>query len=332
MKEAQLYIPTKNRQVRCELCAHGCRIPEGKFGFCGVRQNISGVLYTHNYGKLVAANVDPIQKKPLYHFLPGTFTFSIASAGCNFRCGFCQNWEISQPDPARGWGEEFSPAKVVKLAQEFNCPSISYTYTEPTIYFEFALETARLAKEAGLRNIFVTNGYMSQKAISCLSLYLDAANIDLKFSQEDAYLRVCSARLKPVLAAIELFKAAGVWVEVTTLLIPGENDSQAQLKEMSGFIAKINKDIPWHISRFHADYKFQNYPSTPEASLKLAYDIGTAQGLPYVYAGNFPGWGQDTLCAKCHKLLIKRDIFDVLESRLEKNKCMFCQAVLPGVF
>ncbi|MDP2928333.1 MAG: AmmeMemoRadiSam system radical SAM enzyme [Candidatus Omnitrophota bacterium] len=352
MKEAQLYTRLENCQVRCELCAHSCKIPEGKFGFCGVRQNISGILYTHNYAKLVAANIDPVEKKPLYHFLPGTSTFSIASVGCNFRCGFCQNWEISQFNPSsltlagasldrrfevfdpinQHLGEDFSADKVIKLARQNNCRSIAYTYTEPTIYFEFALETAKLAKEAGLRNIFVTNGYMSQAAISLFSPYLDAANIDLKFFKESSYQRICSAKLGPVLDSIQLLNDAGVWIEITTLIIPGENDTPEELTAIARFIAAVNKDIPWHISRFHADYKFKDYAPTPERTLKLAYDLGISQGLHYVYVGNFGTWGQDTLCSKCQKLLIKREEFNILEYHLAQNRCVFCQTALPGVF
>jgi pyruvate formate lyase activating enzyme len=343
MKEAQLYTRLGNLEVHCQLCAHRCKILEGKFGFCGVRQNISGILYTHNYAKLEAANIDPVEKKPLYHFLPGTSTFSIAAAGCNFRCGFCQNWEISQLGPrsltlARTSLDkrlkvlDFSADKVIKLAQQSNCRSIAYTYTEPTIYFEFALETAKLAKEAGLRNIFVTNGYLSREAVFLLSPYLDAANIDLKFFKESSYQRICSAKLGPVLDAIQLLNAAGVWIEVTTLIIPGQNDTSEELTAIAKFIAAVNKDIPWHLSRFHADYKFKDYVPTPERTLKLAYDLGIDQGLHYVYVGNFGAWGQDTLCAKCRKLLIKRDGFKILESHLAQNRCVFCQTALPGVF
>ena len=333
MKEAQLYTRLKNQGVHCQLCAHSCKIPESKFGFCGVRQNISGILYTHNYAKLLAANVDPVEKKPLYHFLPGTSTFSIASAGCNFTCGFCQNWEISQFNYSnRHLGDNFSSQEVIKLAQQSNCRSIAYTYTEPTIYFEFALETAKLAKEAGLRNIFVTNGYMSPKAISLLAPYLDAANIDLKFFKESSYQKICSAKLGPVLDSIQLLNAAGVWIEITTLIIPGLNDTPEELTAIAKFIAAINKDIPWHLSRFHADYKFKDYAPTPERTLKLAYDLGISQGLHYVYVGNFGAWGQDTLCVSCRKLLIKREGFQVLESHLVQNSCVYCQTVLPGVF
>ncbi|MCX5693792.1 MAG: AmmeMemoRadiSam system radical SAM enzyme [Candidatus Omnitrophica bacterium] len=333
MKEAQLYTALENRLVQCQLCAHSCKIAEGKFGFCGVRQNISGVLYAQNYAQLVATNADPVEKKPLYHFLPGTLTFSIASLGCNFRCGFCQNWEISQFSPDnQGLGEKFSADKVIELAKQFNCRSIAYTYTEPTVSFEFVLETAKLAKKAGLRNIFVTNGYLSRPAISLLTPYIDAVNIDLKFFKESSYQKICSASLGPILDSIQLLHDSGVWVEITTLIIPKENDDPKELTKIAKFIALVDKNIPWHISRFHADYKFKDYPVTPEHTLKLAYAIGLEEGLRYVYVGNFGVWGQDTLCGKCRKFVIKRDGFNVLESYLEQNRCVFCQAVLPGVF
>ena len=333
MKEALLYNILENKQIGCQLCAHACRIPEGKFGFCRVRQNIQGVLYTHSYGRIIAANVDPVEKKPLYHFLPGSSTFSIASAGCNFRCGFCQNWEISQLDfISQRPGEDCSADKVVQLAKQNNCKAIAYTYTEPTIYFEFALEVAKLAKAAGLYNIFVTNGYMSKQAISLLRPYLDAANIDLKFFKDSSYQKICSAHLSPVLDTIRLWKAAGVWIEVTSLLIPGENDTPDELSGMAEFIVGVSKDIPWHVSRFHADYKFKDYPSTPERTLKLACDLGSRAGLHYVYAGNIGTWGQDTLCFACKKTLIKREGYKVTEMHILGHKCAFCQADLAGVF
>ncbi len=333
MKEAQLYLRLENRQVRCQLCAHYCKIAESEFGFCGVRQNLSGILYTHNYGKLVAANIDPVEKKPLFHFLPGSSTFSIASRGCNFRCGFCQNWEISQfHAQARNTGEDFTPDKVIKLARQFKCQSIAYTYTEPTVYFEFALQTARLAKESGLRNVFVTNGYMSRESISLISPYLDAANIDLKFFNQDKYQKVCLAKLKPVLDSIRLLKDAGVWIELTTLVIPGLNDTPKELEATAKFIASVNSDIPWHISRFHPDYKFKDYMPTAERTLKLAYNTGINQGLHYVYVGNFDAWGQNTACGNCHQVLISRKGFSVSQSHLQQNRCVFCQSILPGVF
>jgi len=333
MKEALLYIRLEDFLVHCQLCAHNCKIQEGKFGFCGVRQNIKGVLYAHNYGKLAAVNTDPVEKKPLYHFFPGTLAFSIASAGCNFRCGFCQNWQISQLNFIKEHpGDNFSADDVVRLAKQNNCKSIAYTYTEPTIFFEFTLEAAILAKKAGLANIFVTNGYMTGQAVSLLKPYLDAANVDLKFFKESSYQKICSAKLAPVLDSIRLLHDAGVWIEITTLVIPGENDSREELSGIAKFIAGISKDIPWHVSCFHADYKFSAYPSTPEGTLKLAYDLGKSHGLSYVYAGNVHGWGQDTLCGQCKRVLIKREGFNIIEPNLTGNKCVFCQATLPGVF
>ncbi|MFA5350987.1 MAG: AmmeMemoRadiSam system radical SAM enzyme, partial [Candidatus Omnitrophota bacterium] len=287
----------------------------------------------HSYGKLVAVNIDPVEKKPLYHFLPGSLAFSIASAGCNFRCGFCQNWQISQFDPvSQQPGEDFSAQQVVRLAKENNCKSIAYTYTEPTVYFEFALETARLAKEAGLYNIFVSNGYMSAGAIDLLKPYLDAANIDLKFFKDNSYQKICSAHLKPVLDSILRLRDAGIWIEVTTLVIPGENDTLDELSGIARFIASVNRDIPWHVSRFHADYKFYAYRDTPEETIRLACDLGNAAGLHYIYAGNVNSWGLDTFCPACKKVLIKRKGFRISEISLANNRCVFCQANLAGVF
>ncbi len=352
MKEALLYTRLDPLKVRCRLCAHNCVIQEGKFGFCGVRQNIAGSLYTHNYAKLVAANVDPVEKKPLYHFLPATTAFSIAAVGCNFRCGFCQNWQISQfnIDPSgvpggsaegaltagdivnAGAGEDFTPEQVIALAKKNNCASIAYTYTEPTVYFEFALETARLARDAGLRNIFVSNGYLSAEAIDLLAPYLDAANIDLKFFRDVSYRKICSANLNPVLETISRLKDAGIWVEVSTLVIPGENDSPDELSGAARFISRVDRNIPWHVCRFHADYKFKAYQDTPERTIKLACDLGVSAGLRYVYAGNVALWGQNTLCPSCGNTLIQRNGFRVGKINITGNKCRFCREGLAGVF
>ena len=350
MKEALLYEKLSANLAHCYLCAHQCRIKEGKFGFCGVRQNIQGKLYTHVYGKLVAAHIDPIEKKPLYHFLPGSSSFSIATIGCNFRCGFCQNWQISQADfkqglspsldSARGKkgtvpefsGEEFTPERIVDLAIKNNCRSISYTYTEPTIFFEYALETARLAKKSGLRNIFVTNGYMTKECLEMMHPNLDAANTDLKFFKEDSYKKICAGSLAPVLDSIRLMRKLGIWAEVTTLIVPGENDSEEELRGIAEFIVSVDKNIPWHVSGFHPDYKFTDHAPTPEATLKRAKDLGKAAGLTYIYAGNVSGLASDTYCPGCKKLLVKRDIFSIIENKIEAGKCAFCQAAIPGVF
>jgi len=332
--EALLYEKLENKSVHCYLCAHQCRIAPLKFGFCGVRENIEGTLYTHAYGKVIAAHVDPIEKKPLYHFFPGSTAFSIATIGCNFRCGFCQNWQISQSTFRDGdfAGEDLRPDDIVNLALENGCKSISYTYTEPTIFFEYALETAKLAKAKGLYNNFVTNGYMSKECLDMIKPYLDAANVDLKFFRDESYRKVCCGSLQPVLDSIIRMHELGIWVEVTTLVIPGENDSKEELKDIAEFIAGVDKNMPWHISGFHPDYKFTDRHATPETTLKRAEELGRETGLNYVYIGNVYGFGNDTYCHNCKKLLVEREIFSVLENNIKDGKCAFCNAAIPGVF
>ncbi|HTZ11080.1 MAG TPA: AmmeMemoRadiSam system radical SAM enzyme [Candidatus Margulisiibacteriota bacterium] len=335
MKEALLYDKEDGNSVRCYLCSHHCKIADGDFGFCAVRQNKGGILYAHSYGRVIAAHVDPIEKKPLYHFLPGSRSFSIATIGCNFRCGFCQNWEISQRSFAREDISEnalIEPEEIVAEALKNKCLSISYTYTEPTIFFEYALDISKLAEEKGLRNTFITNGYMTREALKVIKPYLDAANVDLKFFREDSYRKICSASLKPVLDSIRYMKDMGVWVEITTLVVPGKNDSEEELGGIVGFIAGVDKDIPWHISRFHPDYKFTGYNSTPEGTLKRAQELGRAAGLTYIYVGNTQGLGDDTICPSCRRALIRREVFSVLEYNIKGGKCPFCNALIPGVF
>jgi pyruvate formate lyase activating enzyme len=337
VKEALLYEKLDNRMVHCYLCAHQCKIADSKFGFCGVRENAGGVLYTHAYGHVVAAQIDPIEKKPLYHFLPGSKSFSIAVAGCNFRCGFCQNWEISQA-PIRGeqvnglLGEEFTPQDLVGEALNNGCQSISYTYTEPTIFFEYALETAKLAKARGLKNVFVTNGYMTSNCLKEIAPFLDAVNVDLKFFKDSSYKKICFASLVPVLDSIKLMNDLGLWLEITTLVIPGVNDSDEELKDIAKFIFNVSKDIPWHVSRFHPDYGFTGYTTTPEETLKRAQAIGESAGLKFVYAGNVYGWGNDTFCPFCKKLLIKRDALSIMEYNIQVGKCVHCKNTVPGLF
>ena len=337
MKEALLYEKLHEKVVGCLLCAHECKIPDNKFGLCGVRENVGGVLYTHAYGHLVAAQVDPIEKKPLYHFLPGSNSLSVAIAGCNFRCGFCQNWEISQAPIEGDQGvslreDEFTPQNLVDEALHSDCQSISYTYTEPTIFFEYAYDSAKLAKARGLQNIFVTNGYMTKACLKEISPYLDAANVDLKFFKDSSYRKICSASLSPVLDSIKLMKDLGIWVEITTLIIPGVNDSEEELSDIAKFILSVDKNMPWHVSRFHPDYKFTGYASTPEETLKKAQSIGEGTGLKFVYAGNVYGWGNDTLCPECKKVLIRRDALEIMEYNIKKNKCIYCQNDIPGNF
>ena len=333
LKEAFLYNKLADKKVSCYLCSHHCVISNGKFGICQVRQNKEGILYTHSYGALVAANIDPIEKKPIFHILPGSRSYSIATSGCNFRCGFCQNWQISQirPKDKPGVGSyPKSPQEIVAEALSSGCKSISYTYTEPTIFFEYALEIARLAREKRLYNIFVTNGYMTKEALEMIQPYLDAANVDLKFFNDASYFKVCGGRLKPVLESIALMHKMKIWVEVTTLVVPGENDSQDELKGIASFLAALGREIPWHISRFHPDYEMADKEATPLSSLKEAYKIGKEAGLRYVYIGNVLEQ-EKTYCYKCGNDLISRLGFEVIKNNLQNGKCPECNVALDGL-
>jgi pyruvate formate lyase activating enzyme len=309
IREAMLYEDLDNKKVHCFLCNHHCKISDTKFGFCGVRQNRDGALYTHAYGEFISANVDPIEKKPLFHFLPGTLSFSIATEGCNFRCGFCQNWQISQiskrkaPDLS---GYELAPEDIVSKAREAGCRSIYYTYTEPTIFFEYAYDTAKVGKERGLFNIFVTNGYMTAEALDAIHPYLDACNVDLKSFREDFYKDICHGHLEPVLESIRHMRKLDIWIEVTTLVIPDQNDDEKELAEIARFIADVDAGIPWHVSRFHPDYELNDSQRTPLDTLRKAYTLGRKEGLKFVYIGNVAGESEDTMCPYCRQALIKR--------------------------
>jgi len=334
LKEALLYNKNEENQVSCFLCSHRCQILDGKFGICNVRENRGGILYTHTYGNLIAQHVDPIEKKPLYHFFPGSTSFSIATIGCNFQCGFCQNWQISQVKEARVLGlrsQEVKPEEVVKQAKRSGSISISYTYTEPTIFFEYAFDTGKLAKEEGLYNVFVTNGYMTEEMIERIHPYLDAANIDLKSFNEDYYRKVCKGKLGPVLKSIEMMKKLNIWIEVTTLVVPGQNDSEEEFKKIAGFLAAIDPSIPWHISRFYPQYKMEDSESTPIKILHQAYDIGIQEGLRYVYLGNVPGEGDNTCCYACKEPLIQRTGFLIKEYRIREGHCPVCKSPIDGV-
>lgn len=293
MKESYLYEKSGD-YVQCETCMHRCRIAPFKRGICGVRENIRGKLELLVYGRVIAENIDPVEKKPLYHFMPGTKTLSIATVGCNFRCSWCQNDDISQctkDDTNRDAilnkiGIEMEPEQIVSDAQKHHCPSISYTYTEPTIFLEFALDTMKLAQKAGLKNIWVSNGYMSKKTLDLIAPYLDAINIDLKGFSEENYMEYSGAHLQPVLDNIKELYKHKIHLEITTLIIPKVNDNEKQLTDIANFIAKISKDIPWHISRFFPAYKMMDTPITPIETLKKAESIGKKAGLKNIYLGN----------------------------------------------
>ena len=276
----------------------------------------------------------PSKRNPCIHFLPGSQIYSVATIGCNFKCGFCQNWHISQVSTADGDGvpkRQMTPQEIAAEAQKAGCLSIAYTYTEPTIFFEYAYDTARLARGAGLRNVFVTNGYMTRQALEMISPYLDAANVDLKSFSDDSYRKTCQARLQPVLDTLTAMKEMGVWLEVTTLVIPGENDSESELRQIAEFLARIDTGIPWHISRFHPDYTFQDHASTPVETLLRAREIGREAGLRYLYLGNVAE-GLDTNCPQCGERVIERRYMGLAEGRLKSGHCPVCGSGITGVW
>lgn len=334
MIEARLYQKKEDQKVWCYLCCHHCLIKEGKRGICGVRENQGGTLYSLVYGKPIAYHVDPIEKKPLFHFLPGSTSFSLATAGCNFRCLFCQNADISQASELKIIpGQEMAAEEIVDAALRAQCQSISYTYTEPTIFFEYAQDIALLAVKQGLKNVFVTNGYMTPEMLEALHPNLQAANVDLKAFRQDFYKTQCGAKLAPVLENLKIMKRLGVWVEITTLIIPTLNDSKEELRELSRFIAdELGRETPWHISRFHPTYRLTDLPVTPVKTLQQAREIGQEQGLRYVYTGNVPGdQGEKTFCYQCGHLLLDRFGFSILKNNLDKGKCPHCQTPMDGV-
>jgi pyruvate formate lyase activating enzyme len=334
--EAYLYRKLDDARVRCDLCAHGCKIKAGDRGICGVRRNDGGRLETLVYGKLIARNADPIEKKPLFHFYPGSQSYSIATVGCNFKCRFCQNADIAQmPNDREGViaGQVATPKEVVADAMAQNCRSIAYTYTEPTIFFEFALDTARIAHGKGIKNVFVTNGYMSAAALDMVAPCLDAANVDLKAFGNDFYKQRCSARLDPVKATLRRMKRLGIHLEVTTLLIPGLNDDADELGRLADFIAAdLGPETPWHVSRFHPTYRLTDRPPTPVRTLESARNIGMAAGLRYVYTGNVPGReGEKTFCFHCGRVVIDRWAFTISHYLVDDGHCRHCGAAMDGV-
>jgi len=322
MKEAMLYQRLDGKRVKCALCSHRCLILDRKRGFCGVRENRGGTLYSLVYGKCASWAVDRIEKKPFYHFFPGTDVFSFATVGCNFRCLHCQNFELSQVQEI--FGEDLSPEQLVKLAKKYRCAGIAYTYTEPTIFFEYANDTAILARKEGMYNVFVTNGYMTPETISEMG-NIDASRIDLKSMNDKFYKRICSASLEPVLNSIKLLHKRG-HIEIINLVIPTKNDSDEDLRALAKWVAALDKDIPLHFTAFYPANKMLDIPPTPAQLLEKARNIAMEEGLRYVYTGNVPGHdGENTYCPNCKELLIKRFGFDIVDYRITKDKkCPKC--------
>jgi pyruvate formate lyase activating enzyme len=328
-------LSPEDLRVRCNLCAHRCVIGPGRRGACCVRENRAGVLYTLVYERTIAQHVDPIEKKPLFHFQPGSRSFSIATAGCNFRCAFCQNWEISQLPREGGEiaGSLASPAQIAQAAQRTGCASVAYTYTEPTIYAEYALDTAREAQALDLKNVFVSNGYMTPELLQLMEGLIDGINVDLKAGRGDFYHKVSGAALGPVLANLRLIQRHGIWLEVTTLVIPGLNDSDEELRWVAHYLFdELGPDVPWHISRFYPQYHMLDTPATPQTALERAWHIGRDVGLRYVYVGNVPGHDtESTHCPSCGTLVIERHGYQTRVRAVRRGVCAKCGTAIAGV-
>ena len=344
MKECLNYRKIDAETIECLACSHFCQIKEGRVGICGVKQNIKGKLYLLVYGRTIAANIDPIEKKPLFHFLPGSLAYSFGTIGCNFRCANCQNYDISQMFSLKGkveeygklnWGYSLSPKEIVTEAVKNNCSIIAYTYNEPTVFLEYALDTMKLAKEKGLKNVWVSNGFMSRQTLEAIVPELDGINIDIKSMDDEFYQSNCGGRVKPVLENCKYLLKKGIWLEVTTLIIPSLSDNENMLRQVAKFVKKELGDfVPWHISAFSGaiSWKLGHLPDTPTEAIKKAYEIGRAEGLKYVYSGNV--WQSDmenTFCPKCKKVVIARNGYKV--SRQDKEgRCAFCKEKIKGVF
>jgi pyruvate formate lyase activating enzyme len=334
MKEAMFYTRLDRMKVQCHLCPNNCIILHGKRGSCRARENRGGVLYSLVYGLPCTASADPIEKKPLFHFLPGSRTYSIATPGCNLHCKWCQNWQISQKGTEETECFRMTPEEVVRKAVKSGCDSISYTYVEPAIFYEYVLDTAILARKAGLKNIMVTNGYINPDPLKKLYKYIDACNIDLKGFTEEFYVKYCSGHLQPILETVKTTKKMGVWVELTTLLIPGLNDDSFMLRKQCEWIKKeVGERVPLHISRFFPYYLMAHLAPTPPETMQRAYHIAKDAGLKYVYVGNILLEGaEDTNCPKCGKTLVERGMFTVKSNRIAAGKCGSCSSAIDGVW
>lgn len=334
MHGARLWQKVKENQLQCRLCNHFCLLEPGDYGKCGVRVYQNQELQTLVYDQVAAINLDPIEKKPLFHFYPGSLSLSIGTMGCNLACDFCQNSSLSQGPKQTGriYGEHAKPEDLVQAARHHQAKSISYTYSEPTIFFELLQDTARLAQEEGFQNVLVSNGFMSQQALQQLEGWVDAINVDLKAFHEDFYKNYCHAKLKPVLQNLKTIKDMGWWLEVTTLIIPGLNDTRQELQELSGFIvSELGRDVPWHISRFHPAHKMQDRDGTPLETLEQAYEIGKKNGLNFVYLGNVPlHKSESTYCPGCGEVVIQRSGFSLRSKNLKNGRCASCQAEIAG--
>ncbi len=331
MSRVHSFFKKEGEKVVCQLCRHYCKLKEGQVGICGVNKNENGKMVNLVYGKVSAINIDPIEKKPLYHFLPGSTSLSIGTVGCNFKCPFCQNWQISQSKDFEN-SYNVTPKELVDIALNKGCKSISYTYNEPTIFWPFAKDVAILAKANGLKNVFVSNGFETPELIEDAKGLIDAFNIDIKGFKSDYYKKYLKGNLAGVLDTLKLLKKNKFWVECTTLIVPGDNDSDDELRDIARFIAKeLDVDTPWHISAFHPDYKVLDKGATPLETLQRAYEIGKEEGLHYIYMGNVM-LPSNTYCPNCNELLIERIGYSIRQYKLVDGKCFNCKTKIAGIW
>jgi len=333
-REAGFYRKLPNLKIECELCPRACEVGDGKRGYCGVRENRAGVFFTLVHSRVCAARPDPVEKKPLFHYLPGSLAFSLATVGCNVDCKFCQNLEISQSRPEDIPAHYLPPKRVSELAAQYNCPTIAFTYTEPTVFSEFLMDTADAAHEAGIRCIAISNGYMREEALRAVYGKMDAVKIDLKSFSESFYRNVVGGQLNPVLETLATLRAMGKWTEIVYLAIPTLNDSDAELGGLARWVKEnLGAEVPLHFTQFHPDYKMKNLPVTPISTLERAREIAAAEGLRFVYIGNVPGHpGGNTYCPQCKSVIVERAGMGVRRMLLQNGACPYCGQAIPGLW
>ncbi len=332
--EARFYEKLPNKKIKCKLCPRECKVGDRERGYCGVRENRGGTYYTLVHSRVCAAHIDPIEKKPFFHYLPGTLAFSLATAGCNVNCKFCQNWDISQARPEQVPADYLAPAKIAELAVQYRCPTIAYTYSEPVVFSEFLMDTADAAHEAGVRSIVVSNGYIQEKPLREAYGKMDAVKIDLKSFSESYYQKIVTGELKPVLDTLATLRNMGKWTEIVYLVVPTLNDSEQEFTGLARWVkANLGADVPVHFTQFHPDYLMKNLPITPVSTLDRARSIALAEGLHFVYVGNVPGHpAENTYCPQCGRMLVERAGFEIRQMLIRKGACPFCKQAIPGIW
>jgi pyruvate formate lyase activating enzyme len=332
--EAKFYEKLPHRKIKCKLCPRECVIDDRERGYCGARENRGGTYYTLVHSRVVTAHVDPIEKKPFFHFRPGSLAFSVATAGCNVNCKMCQNWEISQIRPEQARASYVPPAKLAELARQYRCDSIAYTYSEPVVYYEYMADAAEAGRAAGVKSAVVTGGYIQADPLKALCRRVDAIKVDLKGYSQKFYKEVVNGELKPVLDALVLMRKLGMWTEIVYLVVPGLNDSEQELRGLARWVkTELGADVPVHFSRFHPEYLLKNLPPTPLGTLERAKAIADAEGIHYVYIGNVPGHpAESTYCPQCRRAVVERAGFTVRAVRLKKGRCGYCGRAIAGVW